>query len=222
MVTQPSSGTNGPLRENSLTLVGAPLIEGFAPLEGTPAARFGVWLPDNEARIHRTLHDLTMRWNLIGSFVVVRFLHPTRGPAGAIALSATTLDTAALHHRLKRVTVIPLTDLGPYVPRWERGETVVVEVSDMPSDLARRYAATPVRWSANVPVMNEGKWVGIVGAVAGVEGFPARTVAALEALGEWMQWEFEADTAWAEFVASTEQEETIEGEHGNRLLRLLR
>src|SRR5690606_35970950 len=76
------------------------------------------------------LHDLTMRWNLIGSFVVVRFLHPTRGPAGAIALSATTLDTAALHYRLKRVTVIPLTDLGPYVPRWERGETVVVEVSD--------------------------------------------------------------------------------------------
>src|SRR5690606_11249161 len=114
-----------------LPVVGAPLIERFAPLSGTPAARFNVWLPDNESRIHRLLHDLTVRRSLMGAFVVVRFMHPTRGPAGAVVVSATVLDTVALHHRLRRLTVIPLTDLQPFVPRWERGETVTVAVSEM-------------------------------------------------------------------------------------------
>lgn len=223
MVTQRSNWIEDPTPETAPPLVGAPLIERFAPLAGTAPARFAAWLPDNAARITRYLEALTTRWDLVGAFVVVRFIHPTRGPAGAVAVSTTTLDTGALRHRLRRLTVIPLTDLTPFVPRWERGETTLVEVVDMPSELGRRYAATPVRWSLNVPVMSDGTWVGVVGAVNGADGVDPGAVRSFEALTAWLTREFEADTAWTEFMAATSTPRVEgEGDSGNRLLRLLR
>lgn len=156
----------------------------------------------------------TLRWQLLASYVEVNFMHPEVGPAGALALTHTTLDGSAMRRRAERLTAIPFRELAPYLRRWERGETVNVAVDDMPDELARRFAATPIHWSLNVPIRAEGTWVGLVGAVNDGRGFGGRVVAAFEALAEVLMREFTADSALCRFQRITPS--------GNRFLHLLR
>lgn len=201
-------GSNQPLPR-----VGAPVLEAFAPLSGTEAARFYDWLMSNEPRIGQMLDRLTQRWRPLGSFIEINFMHPETGPAGALVMTRSTIDVGAMRRRLERLMVIPLRELAEYLPSWERGVTVVVAVEAMPDPLARRYAATPVRWSVNVPIIVDGSWVGVVGAVGGEEGFEAESVAGFEAMAKVLMCEFAADEAWTAFQAAG---------GGNRLLQLLR
>lgn len=160
------------------------------------------------------LERLTVRWLPLASFVEVNFVHPEVGPAGALVMTDTTIDPLPLRRRAERLRVIPLRELADYVPRWVQGNTVLVSVDDMPEDLARRYAATPFRWSLNVPIRVEATWVGLVGAVADEEGFPRRAVVGFEAFAEVLMREFAADSALCSFRRSMA--------HGRRLVRSLR
>lgn len=160
------------------------------------------------------LERLTERWLLLASFVEINFLHPDVGPAGSVVLTVSTFDPLSMRRRAERLTVIPFRELGRYIPRWEAGETVLVSVDEMPEELARRYATTPIRWSLNVPIRVDGSWVGLVGAVTDARGFDARTVAGFEALARVLMAEFAADGALCRFRRITSP--------GKRFLHLLR
>lgn len=187
------------MADTVLSRVGAPVVEAFDPLRGTPAATFHQWLDFRRLRVEEMLYRLTERWQPLAAFVEVNFMHPVVGPAGFLALATSTIDTVPLRERLARVTVIPFSELVPFVRRWEAGESVLVDVEHMPEKLARRYAATPIVWSLNVPVIVDGVWVALVGAANGPAGFGEQAVAGFEAMAEVIAREFTADEAWRSF-----------------------
>lgn len=190
------------------------MVQAHVPLEGTSSARFQQWLSMRESRVKEMLERLTLRWMLLATFVEVNFVHPEVGPAGALILTASTVDPLTMKRRADRLRVIPFRELAPYISRWEAGETVEVSVDEMPDDLARRYAATPFRWSLNVPVRLEEEWVGLVGAVNDERGFARRAVSAFEALADVLALDFAADSALERFRSVTTP--------GKRFLHLLR
>lgn len=202
------------MSSSGLPRVGAPVVQAHVPVEGTTSARFQRWLGTRDASVRAMLEALTGRWALLASFVEVNFLHPEVGPAGALVMTASSLDPMYMRSRGARLRVIPFRELAPYLARWERGETVEVAVDDMPEDLARRYATTPIHWSLNVPVRLDGDWVGLVGAVTGESGFGRRVVSAFEALAEVLVLDFAADSALSRFRSLTTP--------GKRFLHLLR
>lgn len=201
------------MTRSSLPRVGAPLVQAHLPLQGTPSARLQRWVQYHEERVRGMLERLTLRWELLASFVEINFLHPEVGPAGALYLVSSRMDGRMMKRRAARLLVIPHRELAPYLPCWQRGETVVVPVEDMPDELARRYDATPIHWSLNTPLMIEGQWAGLVGGAAGAEGFGRRSVAAFEALAQVMILGFEADSALCRFKSMTAP--------GKRFLQLL-
>lgn len=182
----------------SLPRVGAPLVEAHPPPPGTPGAVFFDWLTDNTARLQGRLDDISRRWNSLGSFIEVNYHHPELGTAGAVVMTSRVEDFARYRHRITRITVIPHVDVAPYLPRWKRGEAVLVSVDDMPGRLALRYANTRVRWSLNVPILVEGVWVGLVGAVT-AGAVPAPMLDAYRALAVLIEREMAAEQAWEVF-----------------------
>lgn len=201
------------MRSPHVTRVGAPVLEALPPAPGTPAGRFQNWLGRNEETVGSLLGRLSDRWSPLSTFVEVNFDHPDLGPAGAVVMTTVTIDIHPLRRRVRRAMVIPFSELEPYLPRWEKGETVLVSVGEMPAPLARRYTATPVVWSLNVPVHVEGTWVGLVGATAGPTGLPVGAVDGFQALARLLMRDFAADAAWQAFQATIGEQ---------RRLRLLR
>lgn len=192
--------------------VGAPRVEMFAPLRGTRAGRLHDLLTADWSRAEERLGRVVSRWRPLAGFIELNFFHPVHGPSGALVLTITTVDVSRRAQRVARLEVIPHREVEPYLARWARGETVVVSVEEMPPDLARRYATTRVRWSLNVPVMADGEWVGLVGAVADAGGFQPEAISAFEALARLFTAELTAAEAW----------ETFREDVGNRLPRLVR
>lgn len=185
--------------KTTVPVVGSPVLEAFEPVLDTPAGRFHGWVQLNKEHLADLLAVLTERWNPLSSFVEVNFTHPDAGPAGAIQLTASTVDAAPVQIRARKIRVIPFSELEPYIPRWQAGQTVLVRVDDMPDDLRRRYAATPIEWSLNVPILAEGVWVGLIGGVAGPDGFSHRAVESYEGGAKLVMGEFESDMALLEF-----------------------
>lgn len=192
--------------------VGAPVVQAFPPLPGTPSAHFHEWISRNDDRIRSMLQLLSDRWRPAATFLEINFMHPELGPAGALVLTTRTFDTAMMRRRAERLMVIPHRDLAEYVPRWEKGETVLVGTHEMPDALARRYLTTPLRWSLNVPVCLDGHWVGLVGAATTEEGFVPAAIGGFEAMATVLKCEFAADRAWEDYRRELAD---------NRLLRLL-
>lgn len=197
----------------SLTQVGAPVLEAFPPPAGSPAGLFHHWLALRQTTIEELLGRLTEKWTPLGCFVEVNFIHPEMGPAGAVVMTTQTIDTNPLRRRVARVMVIPFDELGAYLPLWEKGQTVLVSVDDMPPALVRRYAPTPVKWSLNVPIHVEGEWVGLVGAIAAESGFTTAAVTSFQALAQVLMHDFAADSAWSAFRGTVAEEPRL------RLLR---
>lgn len=150
------------------------------------------------------LRRLTDRWQPLASFIVVNFLHPELGPAGEMVNLHPTLDISGKMERLKRVSVIPMSELEPYVLRWGKGETVLVHVDEMDEPLRRRYYSTGARWSLNVPVFAGPDWVGLIGAAAGESGFRAAAIGSYECAAEVLKREFDADQYWEAFADGLE------------------
>lgn len=176
-------------------------MEALPPIPGTVDGEFYAWLRDHAARIQVRLDDISRRWKSLGSFLEVNYPHPEVGMSGAVVMTSRVEDFERYRHRITRITVIPHDDVAPYLPRWRRGESVLVSVDDMPEPLALRYANTRVKWSLNVPIMAGGRWVGLVGAVTD------RTVSeamldAYRALSVLIQREFAASQAWDLFRAT--------------------
>ena len=201
VVPTPPSGTS----TTGLTRVGAPVLDAFPPPSDSPAGRFLRWLETGGRFVEEMLGRVVETLDPLGCFVEVNFDHPEMGPAGAVVMITTTIDIAPLRRRAMRAMVIPLEELGPYVPQWESGETVLVSVSQMPERLARRYTATPMVWSLNVPLHIEGSWVGLVGATTDGRGFSETAVSMVEALGRVLVGEFAAHDTWNEFRQTLEQ-----------------
>lgn len=197
-----------------LPSVGAPVVEPLLPPKGTPPAHFYRWLELRREQVQEMLELLTQRWLLLASFVEINFFHPDVGPAGSLVLTSSTFDPLSMRRRGARLQVIPFRELCQYIPRWEAGETVLVSVEDMPEELARRYATTPIRWSLNVPIRVEDHWVGLVGAVTDARGFDGRTIAGFRALAQVVMADFAADAALYRFRRITSP--------GKRFLHLLR
>lgn len=194
--------------------VGAPVVEAFVPVEGTPPAQFYRWLDLRRDRVRGMLDLLTRRWLPLACFVEINFLHPEVGPAGSLVLATSTFDPLSMKRRVARLQVIPFRELRQYIARWEAGETVLVSVDEMPEDLARRYATTPIRWSLNVPIRVDGHWVGLVGAATDERGFDRQAIAGFEALAQVLMADFAADAALYRFRRLTTP--------GKRFLHLLR
>lgn len=188
-----------------LARVGAPVLDAFPPPSDTPAGRFFDWIQTGGRIVEGLLGRVVESLDPLSCFVEVNFDHPELGPAGAVVMTTTTIDIAPLRRRALRSMVIPFEELGPYVPQWERGETVLVSVSQMPERLARRYTATPMVWSLNVPLHIEGSWVGLVGATTDERGFSATAVSMVEALGGVLVREFAAHDTWNEFQRTLEK-----------------
>lgn len=189
----------------SLPRVGAPLVEAHPPPPGTPGAEFFAWLTDNSARLQGRLDDISRRWNSLGAFIEVNYAHPELGTAGAVVMTSRVEDFARYRHRITRITVIPHEDVAPYLPRWKRGEAVLVSVDDMPERLALRYANTRVRWSLNVPILVGGEWVGLVGAVT-AEAVAAEMLDAYRALAVLIEREIAAEQAWEMFRSTLDDD----------------
>lgn len=193
--------TRGTASGQAVIRVGAPVLEAVPPPIDTPAGRFQRWLGLNHAMAEEMLDRMAERWDPLGCFLEVNFDHPDIGPAGAIVMMSVNIDIKPLRRRAERVMVIPFGELGPYLGAWERGETILVSVGEMPEPLARRYATTPVEWSLNVPIAVEGTWVGLVGATTDDEMSP-RVVAGFEALAGLLMRRYAADAAWEHFQAT--------------------
>jgi hypothetical protein len=187
--------------DGPLSRVGAPRVEAVPPVPGTPGGEFYAWLTEHAARVQVRLDDISQRWKSLGSFIEVNYLHPELGMAGAVVMTSRVEDFDRYRHRITRITVIPHDDVAPYLPRWRRGEAVLVSVDDMPEPLALRYANTGVKWSLNVPIMVSGQWVGLVGAVTAVPVSEAM-LEAYRALAVLIEREFAAGRAWDLFRAT--------------------
>ena len=183
----------------SLTRVGAPALTPRAPDPDSPGGRFNAWLGHRQTFVEDLLERLTHRWGPIASFIELHFQDPHWGMCGALANLMKTVDTTGREARERLVTAIPFSEMVPFVPRWRNGETVLVNVDDMPAALARRYHATRVRWSLNVPVTVEGEWVGLAGAAADDSGVSDEMVASYESSAQVLAREYDADTQWQRF-----------------------
>lgn len=193
------SDDNRGVTDEKLTRVGAPLLEAFAPHPETAAGRFDAWLMDHSPFGGHLLSALSARWRPLGCFIEVNFIHPELGPAGAVVLTEQAVDMLALRRRFQRMAVIPFGELSAFVPRWIAGETVITRVGEMEEPLRRRYAATGIEWSLNVPIHVEEEWAGVIGAVQDSRGFSPPMVASFEAAGQLVAKEFAADRAWKGF-----------------------
>ena len=187
--------------DGPLSRVGAPRVEALPPAPGTPGGEFYGWLTENAARVQVRLDDISRRWKSLGSFIEVNYRHPELGMAGAVVMTSRVEDFDRYRHRITRITVIPHEDVSPYLPRWRRGEAVLVAVDEMPEPLALRYANTRVKWSLNVPLMVSGEWVGLVGAVTSVP-VSESMLEAYRALAVLIEWEFASSKAWNLFRAT--------------------
>lgn len=187
-------------RGSASETMGAPVLDPFPPRPWTPEGRFSAWLSRRETFVADLLHRLTRRWRPLASFIVVNFLHPDMGPSGAMMGLHSTIDVEGRSERLKRVSVIPMSELEAYVPQWTAGETVLVHVEDMAEPLRRRYYGTEMRWSLNVPVFAESAWVGLIGAGADEAGFGEDAVNSYRSAAEVLKREFDADHHWAVFA----------------------
>lgn len=184
-------------------------MDALPPLPGTVDEEFYAWLRENAARIQVRLDDISRRWSSLGSFIEVNYPHPEFGMSGAVVMTSRVEDFDRYRHRITRITVIPHDDVAPYIPRWRRGEAVLVSVDDMPEALALRYANTRVRWSLNVPVMVSGQWVGLVGAVTALSVSEAM-LDAYRALAVLIEREVAASRAWDMFRATLAGDEAID------------
>lgn len=201
-------------QENPLSAVaevGAPLLQPYPPALDSAAGRFDHWVEGRSQQIADIMQTLTFRWSPLAAFLVVLFDHPDDGPCGALMMTTSTVDLTHKRERLRRLSVIPLRELTPYVDRWQRGGTVVASVSDMPENLSRRYLATQVEWSLNIPIRCEGEWVGIIGATADREGFEDGAITSFEAAGMLLEWEYAAQSAWYRFQDSLDEFESGAG-----------
>ena len=181
--------------------IGAPLVGGFLPPpEGTPEGDFFRWLTARRGAVEDVMSCLWHRWTPIACFVEVNFEHPEFGPAGAIVMTVGEAPRPATYQRARRIMAIPLVELRDYITAWEAGEALVIPTDTMPEPLRRRYAASPIRWSLNVPLHYEGCWVGLIG--AGLRETPSPTmVRAFQASAVLIMSESLADRALAGFRA---------------------
>lgn len=202
-MSQPGRGDDDTNRARQ-GAIGAPLLDPFPPRPWTPEGRFSAWLSRRETFVADVLRRLTYRWQPVASFIVVNFLHPDLGPSGAIVDLHPTRDLMGKAERLKRASVIPMTELEPYVPLWEEGETVLVHVDEMDEPLRRRYYNSWSRWSLNVPLFAGPSWVGLIGASADDSGFGEDAVSSYEAAAQVLSREFDADHYWAAFADGLE------------------
>ena len=184
-----------------LARLAAPNVEYHAPDSASAEGGFDSWVNRRRGYVGAVLSHLTDRWMPLASFIVINFEHPELGLTGAMVAFDPTIDMSNRQARLKRVSVIPMSDLAEYVPAWRRGEAVLVQKADMSPMLKTRYTSTQVEWSLNVPVFTGSDWVGLIGAAADASGFSDRAVASFELAAGLLKKEFTADAAWEQFVS---------------------
>lgn len=194
--SEPERGRPGQ-DEPDVTQVGAPALTPRPPDPASAGGRFNAWLGHRHTFVENLLEQLTTRWDPLGSFIELHFHDPNWGMCGAlVSLNA---DTTGQEVRERLVSAIPFSEMVPFIPVWRRGDTVLVHVDDMPSALARRYHATHVHWSLNVPIFVEEEWVGLIGAATGSDGVGDEMVASYESSAHLLSREYAADAEWQRF-----------------------
>lgn len=179
--------------------MGAPTLRYHPSPAATAEGSFDRWVRHRNDFVEMILASLTDRWKPLASFLVVNFEHPEYGPAGAMIGFDPTVDVSNRIARLKRVSVIPMSDLSDYTASWRQGQTVLVRKDDMAPSLQARYIGSLMRWSLNVPIFAGSEWVGLVGAAADDSGLCKRAVSSFETAAQLLGKEFAADSAWEDF-----------------------
>lgn len=195
----PSDRTGQTPPDGELTRVGAPLITPTPPDRSAPEGRFDAWLGHRHEFVVDLLDRLSTRWNPYGSFIEIHFDDEEWGRCGAVVTVVGRADSTGRRARERLIFAIPLSEMTPLLPRWENGDTVLIHVDDMPEPLARRYHATRIHWSLDVPVFIEGEWVGLVGAATGRRGVSPEMEASYESSARLLMSEYAADAAFDRF-----------------------
>lgn len=179
--------------------IGAPLVEPLPPVPGSVAERFLTWVESSSALLQTVERRLVNRFGLDLAFCSINFEHPEYGPAGRVVDLVVSAETDVRfpheerHRRRAQVMTIPHSAMGEFPARWERGETVLFEMREMGEELGRRFEATAVKWSLNVPLIVAGEWFGLLGVAGLSDDQPTEMVVSATEAG--------AATVVASFVA---------------------
>lgn len=189
----PSTGRN-------VVRIGAPLVEPLPPAPGSVAESFLDWVEGDRNFLQRVERRLIARFRLDVAFCSINFDHPEYGPSGRVVdlVLSDEMDVRypheERHRRRAQVMTVPHSGMGEFPKRWERGETVLIQMREMGEELGRRFEATAVKWSLNVPIISHGEWFGLFGVADLSEEAPSHiVVAATEAGAATVTASFEAD-----------------------------
>lgn len=149
--------------------IGAPLVEPLPPTPGSVAADFLAWMEIRRGFVQGIGWRVLRRFGLDVAFCSINFDHPEYGPASRVAELVVSPETdarfphAERHRRRARVMNVPHSAMGDCPSRWERGETVLLELNDMGEQLGRRFEASAVIWSLSAPLSVPEEWFGLFG-----------------------------------------------------------
>jgi len=171
------------------------IIQTFAPDLDSASGRFYAWAmpapPETSSLVMSTLDSLWRRWHPLSTFLGLNVDAPPMGPA-SVLVAVSPRPSNVLLERAREVSVMPFSELAPYIPAWEAGASVLMKVKDMPAPLSVRAERSPIEWSLNVPIFAEDVWVGLIGCVTGPEGVSTRAMSAFEAASRLLSSEYEA------------------------------
>lgn len=193
--------SESPERSGNVARIGAPLVEPLPPVPGSMAERFLAWFEDGSQLLHTLERRLVDTLAVDIAFCSINFDHPEYGPAARTIDLVLSSEVDARypheerHRRRAQVMSIPHSAMGDFPARWERGETVRMEMREMGEELGRRFEASPVKWSLSVPLIGRGEWFGLFGVASLSEEPPsAALVQATEAGAATLTASFVADT----------------------------
>lgn len=185
--------------------IGAPLVEPLPPAPGSVAEAFLGWAERRRDFLQAVERRLVVRFGLDLAYCSINFDHPEYGPSGRVVDLVLSDETDVRfpheerHRRRAQVMTVPHSGMGDIPARWERGETVMMEMREMGEELGRRFEATAVKWSLSAPLISHGEWFGLLGVAGLSERRPSdMVVAATEAGAATVTASFADDLGEAE------------------------
>lgn len=204
-----AEGSGVPEATGNVVRIGAPSVEPLPPAPGSVADIFLGWVGRRRDFVQSVERRLLTRFGLDVAYCSINFDHPEYGPSGRVVDLVVSDETDVRfpheerHRRRAQVMAVPHFTMGDFPQRWQRGETVLMEMREMGEELGRRFDAAPVKWSLSVPLIDHGEWFGLFGVAGLSEDRPSEIVRAATEAG--------AATLVAMFVADLSEFEAGEG-----------
>lgn len=198
-----------PEASGNVVRIGVPLVEPLPPAPGSVADIFLGWVGSRRDLLQSVERRLVARFGLDGAYCSINFDHPEYGPSVRVVdlVLSDEMDVRfpheERHRRRAQVMTVPHLAMGDFPERWQRGETVLMEMREMGEELGRRFEVSPVKWALSVPLIADGEWFGLFGVAGLSEDLPSDVV--------WAATEAGAATLVATLVADLAEVEVGEG-----------